>query len=229
MPTEGIIAVAGSVVTGLFLVGLLVAERRGDRRLRYLTKPIASAGFIAVCAFGGGLGDSTGYVPWVLAGLILGAGGDVALMFRGDRPFMAGLVSFLLGHLAYVVACAQLLPPGEWLVPHAVGPILCAALVTRYLWPHLGSMKVPVLLYVVTITVMVIGAIAVVLSDDRHALDDRRAIMLCAGALAFFASDISVARDRFVAPGFVNKAWGLPAYYGGQVLFAWSTVWAWPP
>lgn len=226
MSTAQLIAIAASIVTGVFLGGLLLAERRGDRRLRYLTKPIASAGFIAVCAFGGALGEPTGYVPWVLAGLILGAGGDVALMFSGDRAFIAGLISFLLGHLAYVIACAQLLPPSEWLIAYAAGPMIAAAVVTRYLWPHLGSMKVPVLLYVVTITVMVIGAIAVVLSDQRQTLDERRAIMLFAGALAFFASDVSVARDRFVSPGFINKAWGLPAYYAGQLLFAWSTVWS---
>jgi uncharacterized membrane protein YhhN len=204
---------------------LLVAERGENRRLRYLAKPIASAGFIAVCLFGGGLGDPTHYVPWVLAGLILGAGGDVALMFPSDRAFMAGLVSFLLGHIAYVVACAQLLPPDQWLILHAIGPVLGAALITVYLWPHLGSMKVPVLLYVVTITVMVVAAIAVLLSETRTGgFNDERALLLCGGALAFFVSDISVARDRFIAHTFVNRAWGLPAYYAGQLLFAWSTI-----
>jgi hypothetical protein len=31
-----------------------------------------------------------------------------------------------------------------------------------------------------------------------------------------------VARDRFVAPGFVNRAWGLPLYFGAQLLFAFA-------
>ena len=43
------------------------------------------------------------------------------------------------------------------------------------------------------------------------------------GATAFFLSDIAVARNRFVAPGFTNRAWGLPLYYVGQVLLALST------
>ncbi len=42
------------------------------------------------------------------------------------------------------------------------------------------------------------------------------------GALAFTASDISVARDRFVRPQFLNRAWGLPLYYAAQVLLALS-------
>jgi hypothetical protein len=44
-------------------------------------------------------------------------------------------------------------------------------------------------------------------------------------AVAFYLSDVSVARDRFVAPGFGNRIWGLPLYYGAQVLFALSTGW----
>ena len=40
------------------------------------------------------------------------------------------------------------------------------------------------------------------------------------GALAFTASDISVARDRFVRHQFINRAWGLPLYYAAQLLLA---------
>jgi hypothetical protein len=42
-------------------------------------------------------------------------------------------------------------------------------------------------------------------------------------AVLFYLSDLSVARDTFVAPGFVNRAWGLPLYYGAQLIFACST------
>jgi hypothetical protein len=37
-------------------------------------------------------------------------------------------------------------------------------------------------------------------------------------------SDLSVARDRFVAPGFVNRAWGLPTYFAAQLLLAASVA-----
>jgi hypothetical protein len=42
------------------------------------------------------------------------------------------------------------------------------------------------------------------------------------GALAFTASDVSVARDRFVREDFFNRAWGLPLYYCAQLLLALS-------
>jgi hypothetical protein len=39
----------------------------------------------------------------------------------------------------------------------------------------------------------------------------------------FYASDLSVARDRFVVFRFSNRAWGLPLYFGAQLILA-STV-----
>ena len=50
-------------------------------------------------------------------------------------------------------------------------------------------------------------------------------MLLLAGAALFFVSDLAVARDKFVGASFLNRAWGLPAYYAGQLLIAWSL---WP-
>jgi hypothetical protein len=43
------------------------------------------------------------------------------------------------------------------------------------------------------------------------------------GASLFAISDLSVARDRFVARAFVNRLWGLPLYFAAQLILA-STV-----
>ena len=48
--------------------------------------------------------------------------------------------------------------------------------------------------------------------------------MIPVGAIMFTASDIAVVRDRFVAPGFVNRLWGLPLYYAAQLIIAWSIM-----
>jgi uncharacterized membrane protein YhhN len=76
-------------------------------------------------------------------------------------------------------------------------------------------MRVPVLVYVLTIVTMVVGALAPN-SVDHPALTT--------GAVLFFASDLAVARDKFVEPGFTNRVWGLPCYYAGQLLIAWSIL-----
>ena len=42
------------------------------------------------------------------------------------------------------------------------------------------------------------------------------------GALLFYLSDLTVARDRFVRPGLSNRVVGLPMYYAAQVVLALS-------
>jgi uncharacterized membrane protein YhhN len=49
-------------------------------------------------------------------------------------------------------------------------------------------------------------------------------LVLYAGAALFYLSDLAVARQRFVAPGFENKLIGLPLYYAGQLLLASAVV-----
>ena len=77
-------------------------------------------------------------------------------------------------------------------------------------------MRVPVLAYVAVISTMVLLAAGTLGGADSH-----RAIL--SGALAFYVSDLAVARQRFVARTFWNKVWGLPLYYGAQLILA-STV-----
>ena len=89
---------------GAVLVAVLVwSEQRGDR-LRLAAKPAASACFTAVALVAGAW--DTSYGRWVLVALVLSAAGDVALLGRSTAAFVAGLGSFLLGHVAYVVAFA---------------------------------------------------------------------------------------------------------------------------
>ena len=203
----------------LFLGALLWAERSENRRLRYICKPAASLAFVGIGLVGYQAGQA--YAGWILAGLFLGAAGDVALMFPSSRSFLLGLVSFLLGHIAYVVAFACLVPLSEWPGALAIVPVVAAIAVLGYLWPHLGSMRGPVIAYVAAIVLMVVGALAVYQARPTS-LDEPSARLVLVGALLFFASDVSVAKGRFVKARFADKLWGLPAYYLGQLCIAWS-------
>ena len=85
--------------------------------------------------------------------------------------------------------------------------------------PKATLLRPAVAIYVLVITAMVIGAIAIYrggLFDDAHGA------MFALGAILFFLSDIAVARERFVARDFRNKLLGLPAYFAGQLLIAWT-------
>lgn len=215
-----------SAVACAILVG---AEARGRAAVRVAAKLTASAAFVAIGVLALGNEDPARatFVGWIAGGLVLGAIGDAALLGHGRRWFLAGLVAFLFGHLAYVVAVASVVPPATWL-PRAGGwalvPAVAGAGVAIALWPRLGRMRGPVLAYVVTIVTMVIAAIALARADDPRTIPAPQHVRFVIGAALFFVSDVAVARDRFVARAFANKAWGLPAYYAGQLCIAWSVV-----
>lgn len=193
------------------VAALLAALRAGSKPAEWIAKPIASTVFVVAAVVWGAL--DTSYGRWVLAALVCSWCGDVLLIPRSQRSFLAGLGAFLMGHVAYVGAfvtrgvshAASLVAFALLLVP--------AVLVGRWLLPHVPrAMKVPVLAYMGVITTMVACAAgAVTVLGDRW---------LLVGAVAFYLSDLSVARDRFVAPGFDNKRWGIPLYYGAQLVLA---------
>lgn len=201
-----------AAVVCLAVVALLVAERAKSREGVWLFKPLASAAFLAVAA----LGDApwTAYRALLGIGLALCACGDVILI-PAERPlwFLAGIGSFALGHVAYAIGFAL---HGVALLPSAVALAAMTAIVVltlRWLGPHLpADMRIPVRVYMVVIGVMVACAVGASVAT--------RDVWPAIGAIAFAASDLSVARDRFVKPSFANVVWGLPLYYCAQILIA---------
>lgn len=196
------------------LAGLLIAEAHDDRRLAFVCKPLASTGFVAAAVAAGALGSTYGRV--VLAALVLSWIGDVLLLSKRSGPFLGGLASFLLGHVAFGIAFILHGTDRLWALAALAILIVPAVLVDRWLRPHVpADMKIPVRAYIVVITGML--ALAAGTSGAGATL------RILAGALAFYLSDLSVARDRFIRETFVNRLWGLPLYYGAQLLLA-STV-----
>ena len=204
-----------ATLTAILVGGLLVAERAREPRLRAATKSLASASFLA-CAMAAGAW-STPYGAWVLIGLTLSWIGDVCLLSREKRPFVAGLLAFLLAHVAYgaafLVAGVDASATGLALLLLAIP----AFVTSRWLLPNVEErMKTPVVAYIVVITGMLALGVGAFFASGR-------ALLLAAPAL-FYLSDLTVARDRFVQPGFANRLVGLPLYYAGQILFALSTM-----
>ena len=85
---------------------LMLSDFRGFRPGRYLFKPLAALAFLWLALALGATGST--YGCWILAGLLFCMGGDVLLMPDDERCFLAGLVSFLCGHLCYAVAFLSL-------------------------------------------------------------------------------------------------------------------------
>jgi uncharacterized membrane protein YhhN len=203
-------------VAFLFLLGLLHFERKSVTKGILLTKPVVSLLFVATALVQHPL--CPGYFFSILIALILSLIGDVCLIFMDSRKmFLAGLLSFLLGHVAYVVAFYPFVRPGAvtWIVLcifSAVGII-----VFRWLRPNLGTMKIPVAAYILIITTMVVCAVTLLANSG---LSTTGRYMVLIGALSFYTSDILVARNQFVIDAYINRLIGLPLYYFAQFLFA---------
>jgi uncharacterized membrane protein YhhN len=196
--------------------GLLLAERAGSRTGVWIAKPLAAAGFLGAALAAGA--TASGYGRWILAGLALSWLGDVLLIPRDSpRAFLGGLASFLLGHVAYTFAFALRGLDLATCAVAALAVLAASLLALRWLLPHVSArMRAPVLAYLVVISVMLVCAAGTVGHAGRPAI--------FAGALGFYLSDLAVARERFVAKGFANKLWGLPLYFGAQLVLASTTA-----
>ena len=213
------------ILIGITLAGLvavLAAERTGRQGPQWVAKPLASAGFVAFALIATTrVADDpilAGYAGWIVAGTVLSWAGDLLLIpKKTSRAFLLGLVSFLLAHVAYAGAFLTLGVPDArawWIVlPLAV----VAAVVLGWLWPRLDRrFRIAVPTYMAVISTMLAGAVA---ASPRPG-----GWMIGAGAGLFYLSDLFVARNRFVSPGFVNRAVGLPLYYAGQWLLVLSIL-----
>ncbi len=206
---------AGLAVTTLATAGLLLAEARGSQRGKWATKPVAALGFLLAALGAGALTSEYGRV--VFGGLLLSMLGDLLLIPKSRRTFLAGLVAFLLGHVAFAAAFALRGQALGRALPTLAVVAVAGALVWRWLSPHIeGPMRAPVAAYFIVISAMV----ATAAGASHHP----GGLVGLVGALMFYGSDLSVARDRFVAHGFSNRAWGLPLYFAAQLVIAASTA-----
>lgn len=204
------------IVCLLACAALLAAEWRHWPLWRAGFKLLASTAFVAFALQQGALASA--YGRWILTALALSWIGDALLLSRQSRRFLAGLAGFLLAHVAFALAFAQrpLDPALLALALAAMGGF--GGGVLAWLWRHLSTpfYRIAVAAYVLAIVAM--GAAAIAASAAAGTW------LLAAGAVTFAASDLAVARDRFVAPGFVNRAWGLPLYYAAQLMLAASVA-----
>jgi uncharacterized membrane protein YhhN len=190
---------------------LVFADYRKFERLRRISKMLAAAAFVAIGCLRIASGDvATPTAKWLIAALLLCAAGDACLLSTSPRAFLAGLASFAAGHIAYA-ACfiTKRIHLPTTAVAFGAAAVL-AALAIRWLWPRAGEMRGALVFYCVIIVSMFATACG--------AFGAEGSIGCALGAAAFAISDLSVARDQFIAREFSNRAWGLPLYFCAQYI-----------
>ncbi len=179
------------------------AVKTHRRRVETAAKPLVMLALIGLVATAEATPDGTR--PWILVALVCGLVGDIALLPSIDR-FIVGLGSFLVGHLAYVIAFSTMWRTSWWLVVGGAGAIGLLATFGRPIVASLrdSPLRWPVVAYIaVTCLVIVTGA------------GTGRAV-IALGALAFALSDGLLGWNRFVSPVPDRRVWVHVLYHLGQ-------------
>jgi len=201
----------------IFLCGLLFYEKKKNRAPLLIAKSILSLLFVMTALLQPR--PVPAYYHYLLVGLIFCLIGDVCLALPQEKAFRTGLIAFLIGHVFYIFSFSSLTQISHWI---SIGLFIflgMSAFIFSWLRPHLKSVLIPVLIYIVIITVMGVGAWAVSWKSSFRI--SGRALIL-AGALCFYFSDVFVARDKFIKEEYQNRLLGLPLYYAGQFMLAFS-------
>ena len=202
----------------LFFTAILIATVYGFHWLRQetnVTRSIFKTLPVALLATAAALSSTP---TLLVAALISSALGDLFLSREGEKMFLAGLGSFLIGHIAYSALFLTHIQAKPNRVVLAIVCAVSALLVVgilNSLWRHLGTMKIAVTIYALAIGAMIIAAW---FSSQNN--------LLLAGVALFAISDTVLSHEIFV--------WKIPqtkrtasyivwiTYFGAQAMILYS-------
>ena len=186
-------------------------------KLEYITKPAVMLALFLWLWISVGLNGAS---LWFGLGILLSLVGDVLLMISLDKLFLAGLVAFLLAHIAYVIGFNIPLPVfSMWGIVLAVMIGLGGTRVIRRILAPLaargqGRMRMPIIVYSAVISLMLLSAM-MKLSDITW--DAGASVLVSVGAFLFYISDIILAWNKFVSPIQHGRIYNIAAYHLGQI------------
>jgi uncharacterized membrane protein YhhN len=205
------------VITLIIIVSVslyIKAEYAEQRRLMYIFKPLSTSLIILFCALQKPM-ISPVYQYLIFFGLVCSLAGDIFLMLPSDQ-FIAGLVSFLIAHVFYIVAfTSQNGFHMTW--PFLFMIVLLAGIILQVILPRVGRLAGPVILYMVGILMMLWQAL-----ERWYVSPDIGTLLAVAGAALFVFSDFTLAYNRFVSPFRSARFLNLTTYFAAQWCLALS-------
>jgi uncharacterized membrane protein YhhN len=180
------------------LAGDIVGIQLSNEVLQLICKPVIVPALIGYL-YSQVRTINTGLPKWILFALLFSWAGDVLLMFvsKNENFFLAGLASFLLAHVFYIIFFHQVRVK-EAVKPNIVWLILVIVYYTGlivWLSPYLHDMKLPVRIYGLVISSMLMLAL------HMPAIKNRKAgYWMMAGAVLFVISDSVLAINKFYQP-----------------------------
>jgi uncharacterized membrane protein YhhN len=201
------------LATAIVAAGDWAAVAKRYFRVEYLLKPLTLVLLIAAAASA----DLGAAKTWVLAALVFGLAGDIALVRSNhaaaepDNAFLLGLGSFLLGHICYLIAFARHGVHGL----HLLAGLLVVA--------GAAALSLPQVLAGATRAAgrqlaIVVAGYATLLAAMAVFAVGTGAIATAMGGLLFLASDTVLAHDRFVRPVPHGPLLVIVSYHAAQLL-----------
>jgi uncharacterized membrane protein YhhN len=213
---EGSMSYFFFIAAGVIALVDWVAVARGWQLVEYIAKPATMVALIAWVMFNSNL---SGAMIWFVVGLALSLAGDIFLMLPRNL-FVAGLVAFLLAHVAYLVGLNTSIPPIN-LASLLVALIILLTAIPLYRKIAAGlensgqsSLKMPVLVYTIVISLMLFSALLTLVRQNWGPFP---ALFVSGGALLFFFSDAVLAWNRFVTPLRYGRVINMSTYHLGQM------------
>lgn len=186
------------------------------------------AGLVGVAAAAAGRSTGRRYAVLIAVGMALGLLGDLfnahLVPLDLEQPVLGAIVSFGIGHVAYIAACRDLFRQTGWWNLGSWGPIcvwqaagLLGWVAAVYLAPDDSPLKWPALPY----SLLLAGTAGIASALARA---DRRFIPLALGGALFLASDLVLAVRMFHG-SFYRAGDAVWLLYGpGQMLITYS-IW----
>ena len=179
----------------LLLLADLASVYTSNETLRYVTKPLLMPLLVVYFIFNARSFISS-LEKWIVLALLFSWAGDVLLMFESMNGifFIFGLVAFLIAHIFYILFYENVIRKEGlkknywWFLP----VIIFYVSLIYILSPHLGDMKLPVRIYGIVISYMLIQALQTGRIKDLGA-----ATLMISGAVLFITSDSVLAINKF--------------------------------
>ncbi len=168
----------------------------GQNSWRYFTKPLLIP--FLMLGYYAEVKQITLFSKLLLGALFFSWMGDVLLMFDSHDQlfFVAGLVCFLTTHILYIRYFQKIESPQQSFFRKRPVMLLAIAAysieLVYFLWPGLGAMKLPVIIYASVISLMLAAALWL-----YGKLANSTALFFISGALLFVASDSMLAINKF--------------------------------
>jgi uncharacterized membrane protein YhhN len=182
-------------IFSLILVAEAVAVWLDLRKAEFILKPLICIWLIA-CFVYQAKDIRNRLKKWVIIALVFSWIGDILLMFQADQPefFLAGLVSFLLAHISYILffhfTRLRERIASRWYLMLFV--VVYYTVLIMQLGPYLGDFAVPVRGYGIVISFMLMLAMHMLFMKNKRA-----GFAMLIGAALFVLSDSILAFNKF--------------------------------